>query len=78
MIFVPVGEYEADNVAVQGVEHREIRVDDIDPKVAVVEGNTAIHKQNLASLLEGEAIHANLAKTAERKDAQHGTSAFWV
>ena len=68
MIFVPVGHEDAGQVI--GVERGEVGVDDVDAQAAVVEGDPAVDHQHFALLLEREAVHPDLAETAEGEDAE--------
>ena len=64
-----VGHEDAPDAAAVSFERREIGVDDVDPEAAVVEGHAAVDEQDLAPLLERQAVHPDLAQAAERHDA---------
>jgi hypothetical protein len=68
VVFVPMRDEEAGDVV--PLQRREVRVHDVDAEPSTVEGHTAVDHQHLTSLLEGEAVHANLAEAAEWDEAQ--------
>ena len=64
-----VSQDDAPDAAAVRLEPAEIGVNDVDPEVPVVEGHAAVDQQDLAPLLEHEAVHPHLAQTAEGHDA---------
>ena len=56
-------------VRLEGVERR---VDDVDAEPARVERDAAVDDQELAALLESEAVHPDLAEAAERDVPAYG------
>ena len=53
-----------------GLEPGEVRVDDVHTELAVGEHHPAVDDDDVALVLEREAIHADLAETAEGDDVQ--------
>ncbi len=70
VILVPVREKEAGHM--KPLEGREVGVHDVDPQASTVERDAAVDDQRLASLLEGQAVHADLPEPTERDDAERG------
>jgi hypothetical protein len=54
----------------EGIEGAEIGVDDVDAEASVVERDAAIDEEHVAALLDGHAVHADLAEAAERQHPQ--------
>jgi hypothetical protein len=67
VVLVPVRDGDArDAVA---LESREVRVHHVDAETSPVEPDPAVDDEHFASLLEGEAVHPDLAKAAEGDEA---------
>ena len=66
VVFVPVRDEETGHS--KALERREIRVDHVDPEVAVIEGDAAVDDQGLFALRHGKAVHPDFSETAERED----------
>jgi hypothetical protein len=70
VIFVGVRDEDSCDAPAKGLERAEVRVNDVDAEAAMVEGDAAIDQEHPAALLEGKAVHADLAEAPERTDAQ--------
>jgi len=69
VILVSVGQKETPNVAGVLPEPSKIRMKHVQPEVLVRKGDAAIHDEDIALLLDGEAVHADFAEAAERYEA---------
>jgi hypothetical protein len=66
VIFVTVRDDDPAYPIAVALECAKVGMHDVDAETAVVKGNAAIDDEDLAVLLEREAVHADLAKAAER------------
>ena len=54
---------------------RKVGVNDVDAEAAVVERDAAVDEQDVAALLDGHAVHADLAEAAERQERRRAGAA---
>ncbi len=70
VIFVAMREHDGAQGITALEQVREVRVDDVDAEIALGEHDAAVDHEQVAVLLDREAVHADLAETAERHEAK--------